>query len=286
MVEPVNALDGVFWLKSAIIHDLISYAGIYGWRGNSSDLNYPDAVVEETYLIEADRDHGTYVRAIPGIEGAFERVPMDGEPTPWGWRNPYVQDATRFDAYTVTVNEAISQVLDDTNLRSYCDRYGTYRLEAIDYEKPVVAEYTNYENLLVLNKSIDYSRARSHVVIAGAGLSAGSSLASFVDKELLMELKGELRTAFVLLEWATTFEAKREAAKRLFMDMKRICRTVQVQVPGNPVLDILDRVIIRDRNTATNTIYIIKAIQHSITSNGYTTTLDLLWGGAGEDVLA
>ncbi|SNS21830.1 Peptidase family M23 [Anaerovirgula multivorans] len=275
-------IEKVAWLKSAVIHDLIAHAGLIGWRVVADDLRYPDAVIEESYIIQINEKAGTVLKAVPGEEGQFEAVPIDSIPTPQGWKNPYVEAYGRsFDQFSARVSDCIVEVLKDTNYRAYCDRYGTFRLEPIRFNNPVVESVDCTENLMSISKNTDYSRVRSHIIIVGSD----GKPQSFVDKELLMELKGEVRTAVVQLDWADTLEMKRQVAQRLFLDMKRVARTLQVRIPGNPALDVLDRIDVTDRNTSTYATYTIKGIQdaYDAESGEYTQTLDLFW--AGEDVI-
>lgn len=273
--------EDVMWTKSAVIQDLLQEAGMYGWRANEHDRYYPDSVVEETYLIEVEAKTGKIWKAVEGEEGVFEAVDIHTVQTPWGWLNPFVQEyGTKFPNTGSKVGEAINEVIKDLPFRSYCDRFGTYRLERIDYQKPVVAQFDENENLISINKSIDWSRGRSHIVV----WDGSNNRADFVDKEILMEIKGELRTAVVNVPWAKTYAAKREVAERLFFDMKMRCRTLQVSIPGNPALELLDRVIVRDKNTTTASVYTIKSIKSSFhVEDGYLQVIDLMW--AADEVM-
>lgn len=266
--------SGTLWLKSAIVADLISYAGMYGWRGNYQDLAYPDAVIEETYLIEANQKTGKVIKAVPGKEGQFIEEEFTSVLTPQGWMNPFVQTSIVFEPFHYTVADAIRAVMQDTNYRYYCDRYGTFRLEQIDYNKPIVAQYTDRSNLITLQKTIDFSRGRSHVVVT----DDMNQHAQFIDTDILMELKGEVRTTQVNVPWARTYEQKRQVAEKLFFDMKRLCRTLQVSVIGNPALDLLDRVYISNQQTTTRSVYTIKGIKNVFSvDEGYIQILDLMW---------
>lgn len=271
--------EKVMWLKSAVVQDLIAHAGMFGWRQNPDDLQYPDAVIEETYLIEANQKTGKVVKAVPDKEGEFTIEEIESHPTPFGWLNPFVEAYGKtFEPYTMKVSEAINEVIKDTGMRAYCDRYGTFRLESIDFNKPIVAKFDENENLITINKTIDWSRGRSHIVVA----DANGNTANFVDKEILLELKGEIRTAYVVVPWAKTLEAKRAVAERLFWDMKRYARTLQVSIPGNPALELLDRVMVRDKTTATANVYIIKGIRTQFSvDTGYIQIIDLMWSEEG-----
>ncbi|MFF2480273.1 peptidoglycan DD-metalloendopeptidase family protein [Paenibacillus sp. NPDC058071] len=265
------------WLKSSIVNDLIVHAGLSGWRQSPSDIGYPDYIIEETYLIERDAKNGKMIKAVPGKEGEFEEVPYDSTLTPQGWLNPFVDQPRNWRAFEHRISDCINEVIGDTNYRTYCDRYGTFHLEQINLNKPVSASFTEYDNLVSINKTVDYTRARSHVVMI-----EGNNAEHFLDPELLMELKGELRSTVMNLPYVKTKEEKKQIAERFFWDLKRLCRTLQISIPGNPALDVLDRIYISDRRTTTRSTYLIKGIKTSFSSeNGYLQVIDLTWGGEG-----
>lgn len=278
-LENPDEYEKVAWLKTAVVQDLIEHAGMYNWRACAEDLLYPDAVVEESYLIEVNQATGKVIKALPDKEYGFEVVEISSIPTPQGWLNPYVEEfGKKFDAFTTKVGDCITDVLQDTNYRSYCDRYGTYRLEQLDYQKPVVASFTDNDNLITINKSVDYTRGRSHILVQ----DEDGNYANFVDKEMIIELKGEVRTAVVVVKWAKTEEQKKTVAERMFYDMKRLCRSLSVTVPGNPNLDLLDRITISDKSTATKDTYCIKGLKHSFNADGgFLTVLELTWSREG-----
>lgn len=261
------------WLKSAIIHDLVGHANMFGWRAAEDDLFYPDAVIEETYLIQAMPLTGQVVKA-GTKEGHFFIADISSVPTINGWLNPYVELNREFFAFEIKVSDAIREVLKDTNFRSYCDRYGTYRMERIKYNTPVVCSFTEYDDLVTINKTIDWSRGRSHIAVIS---SEDGGLSHFIDKEILAELKGEVRTCVVYSDWAKSYKQKEEIALRMFWDMKRLCRTLQVGIAGRPELDILDRVYVVDKATGTRDIYTIKGIRSTNSDEAYTMILDLFW---------
>ncbi|GBF32195.1 peptidase, M23/M37 family [Desulfocucumis palustris] len=278
---------GTAWLKSAIVHDLAAHARLTGWRASPDDRAYPDVVIEEAYLISANPLTGQVIKA-GANEGEFTVVPASAVPTPEGWKNPLVESKQwEFDPFKFKVAEAIREIIRDTPYRSYCDRYGTYRLEAVKYNKPVAAMFTGYDDLMPVNKSIDFSRARSHICVVVTEYAPGNpgglsgeveSSLHMVDNEILMELKGEIRSCSVAVSWARTQELAKVIAKRMFWDMKRLCRTLQVVIPGRPDLDVLDRVYILDKTTGTRDIYCIKGIKTNYSvDDGYLMTLELFW---------
>lgn len=270
------------WLKSAVVTDLIVSAGMTGWRQAPNDIHYPDYVIEESYFISTSQASGKVIRAIPNKEGEFEQVDIDAVLTPNGWLNPYIEEyGKEFEALQSKAGEAISEITKDTNYRSYCDRYGTYRLEMINMNKSIAGQFTEYENLVSLEKSTDWSRGRSHLAV----FDDEGKYMHFVDTEILMELKGEVRTAVLNVPYAKSEAEKRKIAERFFFDIKCLCRTLQISVPGNPALEVLDRVYISDRNTTTRSVYTIKGIKSSFSvENGYLQIIDLTWS-SGEGAI-
>ncbi|WP_145052832.1 M23 family metallopeptidase [Paenibacillus xylanexedens] len=271
------------WMKSAVITDLIVTAGMTGWRQAPSDQGLVDYMIEESYLISAKQETGKAIRAVPDQEGMFEEVDIESVETPNGYRNPYMEEyGKQFLAFETKAGDAVSELIKDTNYRSYCDRYGTYRLEQINYNKPIVATFTSDENLVSLTKSTDWSRGRSHLVV----IDSKNQFKHFVDTEILMELKGEVRTAVINAPYAQSKWTKRQVAEKFFFDIKRLCRTLQISVPGNPALDVLDRVYVVDRNTTTRSVYTIKGIKTSFSeSAGYIQVLDLMWSNGEGAIL-
>lgn len=274
--------DPTYWQKSAIVQDLIAEAGMFGWRGNEEDRNYPDAVIEEMYLIEILQRTGKVLKAVPDSEGEFSVENISSYPTPQGWLNPFLEVyGKEFLAYQVKVGEAVQDTLKDTNYRARCDRYGTFRLESVDYFKPVTGTFTEYENLIQIDKNSTWANGRSHVVVE----DEEGRIANFVDKEILMELKGELCTAKIYVPWAKTTEAKKVVAERFFLDCKRLCRTIQVSIPADPSLEVLDNIRVSDRNTMTSSVYTIKGIRTSFSvTTGMLQVIDMMWATEGATI--
>lgn len=270
------------WLKSAVVTDLIVSAGMTGWRQAPSDIHYPDYVIEESYFISTSQAKGKVIRAVPNKEGEFEEVDIEAVMTPNGWLNPFIEEyGKEFEAFESKAGEAISEITKDTNYRSYCDRYGTYRLEMINMNKPIAGQFTEYENLVSLAKTTDWSRGRSHLAV----FDDEGKYMHFLDTEILLELKGEVRTAVLSIPYAKSESEKRKIAERFFFDNKCLCRTLQISVPGNPALEVLDRVYISDRNTTTRSVYTIKGIKSTFSvENGYLQIIDLTWS-SGEGAI-
>jgi hypothetical protein len=267
------------WWKSAVVQDLLNEAGMYGWRATAEDLLYPDAVIEETVLIEVNQKQGFAIKAVPNLPYAFEEVPIQSIPTPQGWLNPFIDDYGRtFGAYKYKVSDAVDEVMKDTGYRYYCDRFGTFRLEKIKFTNPIVAYFHEADNLVSLTKTVDWSRGRSHVVI----IDSDGKVENFIDKEILMELKGEVRTGVVEVAWAKSYAQKKQVAERIFFDMKRTCRTLQVAIPMNPALDVLDRVMVTHLTSTTRAVYIIKSIKTNYSvAGGAVQVIDLMWAMEG-----
>lgn len=278
-VEQPVEFEKPAWVKSTVALDLIKHAGLIGWRATSEDLSYPDYVIDETYLVEVDQKTGRVIVPIADKEGEFEVKDADSILTPNGWLNPFVEEYGKtFEQYSTKVSEAVSEVIGELPYRSYCDRYGTYRLERINYDKPVVGEFSENDNLISITKSIDWSRGRSHIVVIDSDGKPGQ----FIDKEILLELKGEIRTMVISVPWAKTKQAKRTVAEKAFFDMKRMCRTLQVSIPANPALDVLDSVLVTDKTTTTRSVYTIKGIRTSFSvDSGMLQVIDLMWSKKG-----
>lgn len=275
-----------YWTKSAIVQDLIAHTTLLstgnklGWRDNSADKGYPDAIIEETYYTQLIKDMKKgkykYIKAVAGQEAVFDVKDFSQSPKIGINQalNPFVEEkGKKFVAYSIKVIDAITEIIKDTGMRIYADRYGTVRLEKIDLKKPISYVYTESENLMSLNQTIDFSRGRSHIVVR----DKDGNTEHFTDNEIYAELKGEIRTLFIYSEWAKTSALKKTVATYAFFDMKRLCRTIQVTVPLNPLLDPLDRIWVVNSKTSTRSVYIIKGIKTTFSQDGATQTLDLMW---------
>lgn len=267
------------WVKSAIVHNIINEVGLINWRYFHDDLEYADAIIDETYYIDIDRG-GTTAVVWDSKKQEYVDKKIATVKDAYGYKNPYVQ-AVDFEEGT-RASDAIEGLIGELMYRAYCDRYGTFRLQnirdmGISNDK---WEFIDGENLQSLTTSVDHSRVRNHLIITG---SAGNFV-HFVDKELYIATKGNMRTAKIVLDWvdesygATARGIKEEVADRLFFDMKRQARTFNVVVKGNPMIEVLDGAYIYDRNTSTVGYYIIKGNKLSGTKdNGMTNTLELMW---------
>lgn len=267
--------DRAPWVKSAIIHNIVKRAGLTEWRFHEDDLKYPDVIIEDTYYIDIDRG-GTKATVIEN--GQYVVKDLNTVKDVGGYRNPYVQSIS-FPQGT-RASDAITEIIGDIHYRAYCDRYGTFRLEStLDLKNNDLWEFKDDDNLYVLDSSIDYSRARNHLMIVG---SQGKT-EHFFDKQLIMATKGNIRTAQVELGWldesygGTARGAKEQVAQKLFFDMKRQARTFNVVVKGNPLMDILDGVYVYDRNTSTSGYYLIKGNRLVGNKEGMLNFVELTW---------
>lgn len=268
----------VMWVKSAIVHNIVNEAGLIGWRKLEDDLQYPDTIIEETYYIDIDRG-GKEAIVWDSKKKQYVRKKIATVKDAYGYKNPYVQsidfpEGTR-------ASDAIEQLIGDIMYRAYCDRYGTFRLENIRNLTAANAkwEFIDGENLQSLTSSIDHSRVRNHLMIVGSG----GQIEHFIDKDLLVSTKGNMRTAKVLADWidesygSNAVGIKEDVANKLFFDMKRQARTFNVAVKGNPMIEVLDGAYIYDSNTSTAGYYIIKGNKLSGNKEGMVNFLELTW---------
>lgn len=266
------------WVKSAIVHNIVNEAGLFGWRQHEDDLKYPDAQIEETYYIDIDRGGKKAVVWDPKKKQYIEKKIATVRDA-YGFKNPYVQ-AIDFNEGTRAA-DAIQEVIGDLMFRSYCDRYGTYRLENMRNLTAVEPkwDFIDNENIKTLSTSIDHSRVRNHLLVVGSGLQ----IEHFVDKELFIATKGRWRTAKIVLDWidesfgATAKGIKTDVAEKLFFDMKRQARTINTAVKGNPMIDILDGVYVYDRNTSSEGYFIVKGNRLVFNKEGMFNFLELTW---------
>lgn len=274
-----NSGDGkVSWVKSAIVHNIANESGLVGWRVVDDDLEYPDAIIEETYYIDIDKG-GKKAIVWDAKKKAYVTKKIASVKDAYGYKNPYVQDI-KFDAGT-RASDAIQELIGDIMYRAYCDRYGTFRLENIRNITAANAkwEFIDGENLMELTTAVDYSRIRNHLIIVG---SAGNT-EHFVDKDLIIATKGNMRTAQVVAEWvderygASAHGIKEDIADRIFFDMKRQARTFSVVVKGNPMIEVLDGCYIYDRNTSSVGYYVVKGNRLVGNEKGIVNQLELTW---------
>ncbi|MCY8119616.1 M23 family metallopeptidase [Bacillus spizizenii] len=271
--EPV-----VMWVKSAIVHNIVNESGLIGWRVVEDDLEYPDAVIEETYYIDIDRGGKTAV-VWDSKKREYVKKKISTVKDAYGYKNPYVQ-AIDFTEGT-RASDAIQELIGDLMYRAYCDRYGTFRLENIRNLTAVDAkwEFIDSENLHSLTSSVDHSRVRNHLMIVGSG----GQIEHFVDKDLLISTKGKMRTAKVVSEWvdesygSNARGMKEDIAEKLFFDMKRQARTYNAVVKGNPMIEVLDGAYVYDQTTSTAGYYIVKGNRLVGNKEGMVNFLEMTW---------
>lgn len=267
---PPNGDPDTAWLVSSVIHDLVQRAGLTGWRRVEDDLRYPDVVIEETLYTEVYPD-SKYVTKFDEFgqpyEVLIESLPVDG-----GYSNPFVWGSHVIKVGSCLADE-IEEACQQINYWQRCDRYGTYRCTPVKYNMVPVTYFKDTENIISLNKTIDYTKTKNHIIVTGAG---GDE--HFFDIDLWKSVKGELRSCSVNVPWADTYGKKRVVATKMFADMKRQARTLQCVIEGNPYLDLLDTIGIEHAKTATKDVYIIKGIRDTWSVNtGYLTFIDLTW---------
>ncbi|MCP8973172.1 M23 family metallopeptidase [Bacillus licheniformis] len=266
------------WVKSAIVHNIVNEAGLIGWRIHQDDLQYADTVIEETYYIDIDRG-GKEAVVWDSKKRQYVKKKIATVKDAYGYKNPYVQSID-FQEGTRAA-DAIQELIGDIMYRAFCDRYGTFRLENIRNLTAANAkwEFEDGKNLESLTTAIDHSRVRNHLMIVGSG----GQIEHFVDKDLLISTKGNMRTAKVVSDWidesygSNARGIKEEVASRLFFDMKRQARTLNVAVKGNPMIEVLDGVYIYDSNTSTAGYYIIKGNKLTGNKEGMVNVLEVTW---------
>lgn len=266
------------WVKSAIVHNIVNESGLIGWRLHEDDIQYPDAIIEETYYIDIDRGGKRAVIWDAKSQQYMEKS-IDTVQDPHGYKNPYVQ-AIDFEEGT-RASDAIEEIIGDIMYRAYCDRYGTFRLEnirnlAVSNDK---WEFIDGENLQSLTSSIDHSRVRNHLIIEGNR----GQVEHFLDQELYIALKGNIRTAKIVADWidesngASARGVKEDVVNKLFFDMKRQARNFNVVVKGNPMIDVLDGCYIYDKSTSSAGYFIVKGNRLVGSKEGMVNFLELTW---------
>jgi hypothetical protein len=273
--DEIDVETGTFnpWLKSAIVQYLANFAGLSKWRMNWEDQFYPDMVIQDTYYTDIREDSKTVIKFVDGVPKA---VPMTSIKTADGYKNPFVE-MIRFEIGE-KVSDCIQNVISDINFRVYCDWYGTFRLEEIVYFADTKWDFTDDNNLQELGSSIDYSKVRNHLMIAGAE----GVYEHFFDKDLIIATKGEIRSAGLKIPWidetlGDARSAKQVVAERLFFDMKRIARTKNIVIKGNPLVDIMDGCYIKDTATSTAGYYIVKGNRMVGNKQGMVNYLECTW---------
>ncbi|MEM5650100.1 hypothetical protein AAHB57_21930 [Bacillus cereus] len=172
-------------------------------------------------------------------------------------------------------------MIGDIMYRSYCDRYGTFRLENIRKINASEAKWSfiDGENLYSLSTSIDHSRIRNHLIIVGNG----GQIEHFVDKDLLISTKGNMRTAKIVADWiderfgSNARGTKEDISNKLFFDMKRQARTFNAVVKGNPMIELLDGCYVYDSNTSNAGYYVIKGNRLVGNKEGMLNFLEFTW---------
>ncbi|QNR70421.1 M23 family metallopeptidase (plasmid) [Paenibacillus peoriae] len=263
------------WIKSSIIQYLANEGGMVGWRYNYEDIMHPDLVIEETYYTDVSQSEGTFMKF--DSNGKLVSKSLTDAKTASGFMNPFVQAITFSPGERLS--DCIRTVADEINFRAYCNRYGSFILEHVDYENNMKWEFVDGDNLYSLTSSSDFSRVRNHLQIVG---SMGN-VEHFFDKDLYIATKGAFRSAQLALDWidestgVTARGAKQVVADKLFFDMKRQARTKNVVIKGNPFIEVLDGCWIYDGHSSTAGYYIIKGNRMSGNQDGFVNQLELTW---------
>lgn len=260
------------WVVSSVLHDMASKAGLSGWRVTNDDLNYPDIVVEETWYTEVKPDSGYVV--LKDENGISYEVSIDSIPVDGGYSNPFKWGNRTLKAGTCFGDE-IDDICQEIGYWQRCDNFGTYRCTPVLINPLPTAYFKDTKSIISLDKSIDYSKTKNHVIITGAG---GSE--HFFDLDLWKAIKGERRSSSVSVPWADTYGKKKVVAEKMFEDMKRQARTLQCAVEGNPYIELLDTIGVDHAKSSTSDTYIVKGLRDSwSSSSGYITYVDLYWMG-------
>jgi hypothetical protein len=267
------------WLKSSIVQALAVQAGMTGWRYNQEDVQYPDLVIHDTYYIDINPSAKTVIKF--DEYGRPQAVQLDSIRTQGGYLNPFVT-MVRF-TKGEKISDCLAYATNDINFRTYCDWYGTFRLEKIDItQNNAKWEFVDGDNMIGFQPTEDYSRVRNHIIIEG---SHGNQM-HFFDKDLLIAVKGEIRTTILAMPWIDESDgvsaagAKKVVADKLFFDMKRQARTRSLVIRGNPLIDIYDGAYIFDSATSTSGYYIVKSNKLVGDEKGMVNMIEVTWGEA------
>jgi len=269
---PPDGNPKVAWLASSVVHDLVSNAGLSGWRRLDEDLKYPDIVVEETYYTDVNKFTGEVI--LMDSYGNPYAVDISSLPQDGGYRNPYTYISKVIPAGTCIADE-IDDLCQNINYWQRCDCFGTYKFTPVTASTDPVIYYKDSETLISLMKTLDTTNVRNHLIIVGAGFED-----HFFDNDLWKDTKGFRKSAMVSVPWADTYGKRKLVAEKLFKDMKIRSRTMQVVVEGNPYMELLDCVGVEHSKTTTSDKYQVKGIKESWSdTQGYLTVLDLFWMG-------
>jgi len=270
---PDTQLDGRLWLATSIIGDLAMKAGMNKWRTTYEDMNYPDMYIEESYYTDIRMDQGFFVKIDFNTQekqlAPINKLPVDG-----GYLNPFVYPSTSVKPGQ-SYGEIIDSICHDLNYWHRCDTFGTFKCTPIRYSENTAAYFKDYETIISVNKTIDYSKMVNHIIMSG-----GETEESFFDDLIFKQTKGERRTARVENPSANTYGKKLIGASKLFNEMRMMANTVQAVIEGNPYLELMDTVNIEHAYTTTNDRFVVKGMKDTWSEgNPYVTTLDLFWYG-------
>lgn len=272
------------WIKSSIVEDIVVASGLSTWKVHAEDFANPDYVIEDTVYTDVNKGQNTFMK-FNEETGELEAVSEESIMEVGGWQNPFVANVT-FPLGT-RASDAIQSLINDIPYRVYCDSYGTFRMEKMNFlnapDWSMVTgmkwEFMDSENVMEVTSSTDYSRVRNHLVISG-----NSGLAEhFFDRSLIMATKGNIRTAGAQLNWIEEKDGssmrglKQDIANKIFFDYKRQARTKNVVVKGNPLIELLDSVYVFDAKTFTANYYLVKGNRIVGNHQGILNYLELTW---------
>lgn len=271
---PIDSADAPKspWLVSAVVEDLLNYAGLVGWRKNPHEQQYPDFFIQDTVIVEEVPATGQFIKNTGDFGMELANASNYTTATAGGYVNPFVFLGGYDIKKGTKVSDAIQQALQNTNFIITCNRYGTIVSTTIPYNQSPVKTIRSDEIIETLTVTEDYTNARNHLIV-----SDGVNYDHFLDADLMGIAKNELLSAGLQVEWAITRGRRQVVADRAFYDIKRICRTVRITILGDPTLDVYDTIEVVDETISLRKDYTIKAITDHITKDKYEQTLDLMW---------
>jgi hypothetical protein len=275
---PDNDTSTTVWLASAILQDLAVKAGLSSWRVVKDDIDKDDIVIEDSYVTDLTTSSGTVIKIVNGVP---TELSIAGTPNDKGYSNPYVIPTTKTFNKGSNIFDNMQEICTALGYWQRCDIYGTYRADPIQYDfsgKQAVLTITD-EDLIKIDKAINTDNIRNHIIVTD-GTNSSSDNLHFFDKDLWVDAKGERRTMQVYFPWATSYGMKKSIADKYFYDMALNSRTLQIAIEGNPYLELLDVLKVKNKSVQVFSDYVIKGIKESWSKDtGYVSYLDLFWKG-------
>lgn len=277
IMYPKTEMLNYAWSTSAVITDLAITTGLTGWRARWEDIGIPDIVVEEAYYSDTRPEVGMVVKLDEVLNE--ELVPISSLSEENFYKNMNVL-MSLFLPPGSNMGETLTELCEQIGFWHRCDYYGTFRANAVSRLLDTGMEdidrqwfVSDRQNILSLSKTIDDSKIRNHLIIVG-----GNGTGHFFNTDLFYATKCIRKTMQIELPWADTYGKKKFAADKTFADVKRLARTLQVVVEGNPYIDLFDVVFVENSDTMTKGNYVVKGVKDTYTEGqGYTSSLDLFW---------